>query len=416
MDMRAGGLGNGFGVVSGSLGSWGPPGFYGRAALVNLHSDAESVNEAIDSFLSKINFQTEEEARAPENVPKVKQAFIEFFHEAGLPLSELSFENLLGEKIREFEFRADGVTPNWYHELREVLLVLSLIRTGKLPLQVINSVGGLDALISGVLRHDSWEDFGKTPLRIYAALEKAFNDWSDKIYIDEEELLLLQKRAARISQMVDLATRKVPVIGEFGEILFTPKGKILKVDRFPNLDIYHEKQLPDPFAILNKYVDSVEGMSTRPGVGRFDIDDNIKYAKERRELYTDRELKAADHWPGFKDAFCAVDSMLGVTLKILETVNEHYKNPSSLIANRRPIDISKYLPDAADAFAPLPPAFRSDMIMIRRLENMARRELALGDMRMACILEHEIYPSMIPMIGDRRGTCLNEGHDSGYHL
>ena len=135
--------------------------------------------KAFDELTAKINFASEAETILPENVEVTKQAFIEFLHKIDAPLARWSFEELLKEKSGKHEFRADGKVPNWYHEFRNCLANMSKIRDGVRRFGDVEEEGGLDVFLAAILRHDSWEDFGKSPAKIIAGYDKRIAKYPD---------------------------------------------------------------------------------------------------------------------------------------------------------------------------------------------------------------------------------------------
>lgn len=376
---------------------------------------------AIDWLFEQINFSSTKEAIKPENAEKTKIVFETFLKATNLGCSSKAFNALLNEKSGEHAFRKDGVTPNWYHEFREVLHLLAALKEDLITIDDLNDAtathkkskhlpyGGLDIAISAILHHDSWEDFAKWPNKIAAALGHA------------KETMRENSRLFQISLVINLLSRKIPVINnKTGEMKRNKDGKTIKIDRFLGHDSplksYYDLHIRHILAVLGKYYDSIEGTSTRIGAsGKFNIESNIKYAKEKRALYTGRETEAIKRYPNFENALRTADGMLAVTVGILERVNDCYKGITK-VHNSDLFNIARFIPAALDGYRSLPLAFRPDYIMIEQLEDKARAELGLGDDRLANLLENNIYRLIAPLIGDRRGTLLPQGPDSASHL
>ncbi len=436
-------------------------------------TDKEKLFAALDRFFAAINFQTEAESIRPENVAKTKAAFETLIQEMDWKLVGLNFKALLKEKSGDKEFRDDGETPNWYHEFRAVITDLDFLRSDLMMEQDINKWGGIETKLSADLRHDSGEDFGHGKQHIYAELEKAVHiayntdGITDPAVIEahEKKILFARHRAVGISSIVDMMTRKDPVYDpDTGQIKVLPNGKKERAVRFDgDMNAYFNQLFGHPFAGAGKQMDTIEGISTRiipskflqdiPGMqkgtaiekliagqehfagGRkFSKDDNIRYADEKRRHYgraaVDKML--SQKYPELRHVFKTLDCMAGVTLVILETVNDYFAHDPSLnprLAN--PMSIERYLPQVRANYLHTPPAFRADHIMVERLETIAKTCLEkanemkeagkhltregnrafIGLYRMAEVLENIIYPAMIPLIGDRRGTLLeNRGH------
>ena len=440
-----------------------------RAAL----TDQKKLYGALDRFFAAINFQTEAESIRPENVAKAKAAFETLIQEMDWKLVGLNFKALLKEKSGDKEFRDDGVTPNWYHEFRAVITDLDFLRSGLMTEETLFPVGGIETKLSADLRHDSGEDFGHGKHHIYAENEKgvleAFNTdgITDPATLAEytDKVKLYRQRAVKIANIVDMMTRKDPIYDpDTGQIKVLPNGKKERVARFfGDMNAYFNQLFGHPFAGAGKQMDTIEGISTRiipskflqdiPGMqkgtaiekliagqehfagGRkFSNDDNIRYADEKRRHYGRAAIEhmLSHKYPELRDVFKTLDCMAGVTLVMLETINDYFAHDPSL--NPRlghPMSIERYIAHVKTNYLYTPPAFRADHIMVERLETIAKACLEkanemkeagkhltregnrafIGLYRMAEVLENIIYPAMIPLIGDRRGTLLeNRGH------
>ncbi len=406
---------------------------------------------AIDNLFSKINFQTEAETLEPENIAKTEAAFLEFLDEMRWPLGKVSFSELMKEKSGDFALRDDGKTPSWYHELSEIMIFLALVKSGKIDEAILDKYGGAEVMISAQLRHDSWEDHGKTPMEIYAELEHDLDEAQRTGAITKEQEYVLQRKAAGVAEIVKLMTRKVPVradqvlpekkwpfnlswvsniiekmpllsrfnfasaplVDKQGFVLKT-NGKRLKVDRFGgDLNQYHEGQIRNPMAAMAKIIDSICGADSRimpdflermhDDSKKFSVADNVKYAKERRAHYSGYPYakEANDKNPVFADAFLSMDSILGIIVSSLETVNHYFdKNNRDNPYGARPADIDRYVGPAREALSCLPAGWRPDVLMLERLEHVAQQE---GENSMAkAILNFALYPAFAPLIGEDR--------------
>lgn len=374
-----------------------------------------SLNDKIDDLLAAINFQTEEETLLPENVETIKIAFENFLKAADWPMAAASFQELLKEKSGKHAFRKDGKTPDWFHEFQNVLCYLVRIKAGLLRPEELNRFGGPEVGVSIALRHDSWEDFGKSPMQIYAPLEKLFHDLMDQDQVTENEGQSLRHKAVVVSQGVDLLTRQVPRICDDGSFARTDTGKLIKDERYGgDMNLYVNALLGNPHSVLVKFDDAIWGMATRIGVNSFSIQDNKKYARERRGIFGRRQTdtQAVQKWPFLKEAIPATDGMLGILLVVMETINDydsdHRQNPE----NAFPIRIQQYLPQAMSGYRHLPHAFRPDLVLIGRLEARAVREP-----RIRALLDKAIYPAILahypqdclPKALDERLSCTAMG-------
>lgn len=305
--------------------------------------------DAIDRLLDRISFETEAETVDPLNITATEQAFRDFLGEMNWPLAQISFNELIDEKSGDYSMRDDGDTPSWYHEFSEVLIFIALVRSGKIPEDVLDS-DGAEVMISSILRHDSWEDHGKTPSDIYKEFERDLYDHLRANNPDEEviegealqEEYMTRNRASTVANVVDAMTRKVPVTKEEYEAqhgislnpqpsrmdvfrsmasqvpvvatLFNlkqkpaygfddegfvtkPNGKRLKVDRYDgDMNRYHKTQIQNPFAAMGKIIDSICGVDSRimpDYLDRKDDDDakfstqsNIDYVSNRRAHFS----------------------------------------------------------------------------------------------------------------------------------
>lgn len=338
-------------------------------------------------------FNTEEELRAPENVAVLKAAFQQFLQDAQLQIAPWAFDILLQDKSGEDYFRKDGITPNWHHELKIIVSLLGLISSGKLSEEAIEKYGGLDVLITAALWHDKSEDFGPESAKLEEFILKKFP--------------FQRAEAHQIGKIVGLCSHKEVVMEGDG---ITPKrdenGVIVTRRVHNDMKDFYEGHLQDPFAVLIKYADSIEGASTRPGVARFNTEKNRRYYNDRFHFYLDWQNRTGDEFPDLRPAFLSLDGQLGVALQILDAVTLYEEKPHLDPASAKPIDVLGYTLNAQVGFQYVPNVMRPDMTIIHRYE-----QLAASDPRLAMVLERAIYPSVITLIGDRRGTLLSHTQD-----
>jgi hypothetical protein len=358
--------------------------------------------DAIDRLMGRIDFDSTAESILPQSAARAQRAFTEFLKESGLHLSLWSLDVLMTEeKVGKYAFRKDDITPNWYHEFRQTLMFLSLIRSGTLPLEEVEDWGGVDGMITGLLRHDSLEDFGKTREEIVKNLQEQIDrldvlEKPDPVYIQD-----LHHKCISAVKIVDRMSRKTSVLRADRKPLIKD-GNFVRKDRFDgDLNRYFERLHGNPLAGLGKYFDSIEGMSTRVGVKSFDALKDLLYANERRYFFgvvaTDRAL--IGRFPLFKEAVKSADFMLGITLVTMETINHFNMNPTARPDSAFPMDIERYMPRGLDAFRFIPPAFRPDCVMIERLRAVAEETAKQGDLRLKNILENAILPALTPYRG-----------------
>ena len=367
----------------------------------------------IDTLLKAVDFETEEETLTPQNIESTKAAFKDFLQAADLPLSQFAFDDILRENQGPNEYRGDGKVPNWYHFFRQVLPKLSVIKAGLISEQVLNANGGLDTLIAATLYHDSWEDHGQNPTDIFSKLQKYIDQLAKADFVDAQREYNMQHQAAAIGWIVDLCTRKTPLLDAKGNFIVT-NGKTQKEDRFGgDLNMYYNNHLEHPFAPWIKWDDTSEGTSTRlfqdtferGNEDKFSVASNLKYATKVRSFYSRRanDALAIAKWPEFKNVFESADSMLGINLVILETMNDYAADQNLRPSNAQPANIALYLPDAWAGYRYVPLGWRSDRIQTDRIEGLAA-QLKTEDgketnkpkryPRIGGVLEHVIYPAM----------------------
>lgn len=383
------------------------------SGVARHRKDTAHLNAALDSFFAQIDFETEAESLKPENVETAKNAFKTFLRDMEWSAVEYSFDELLTEKSGDHATRKNPDVPNWYHEFRQILPVLSMMRSGIYTHQNLDAQGGIEAFLVAKLRHDSYEDYGKTPTALYAALEKSAHQKNEQGELSDDKLLMVRNQYALASEVVKLVSKKTKMnyIDEEGA-LQTREQDFYKQDS----NQFYLNMLRHYFAFELKMGDSIEGVSTRYYEAQFfdhkgglTIDKNLKYAREKRNLYAHIAMDemAIEKWPDMEPAIKSLDSMLGINMTIFEIINNYYDPAQSLNARyAQPMRIKQYLDEALDAYEHVPKGFRPDHIQIENLENIARKEIECGTFKMAEILEHAIYPAMIPLIGDRRGSLL----------
>jgi len=334
-------------------------------------------NKAYDALLQEISFASEAEAIKPENAQKTKEAFHTFLDKMGWHLGKWCFDELLTQKTGEFEFRADEKTPNWYHEFRECLYFLNFVRSGLLREKDIARDGGVETGISILLLHDSWEDLGKDQRQIFKPLDEKIKLLRQQGIITDQQQFHMITQSAQTAEGMDYLTRKTPVIGPDGEFVRKRNGKFVKIDRFGgNIMEYYNQLFRSALTAIAKPLDGVEGMCTRIGVMSWSVDDDRKYANERRMLYgrMGYDKLAVEQYPFLKKAVQAADHMLGTLLVGMETVNDFAPGgPGGNPATARPIDVERYWA-APRAFQRIPAAFHPIYIFTERLYDKARRD------------------------------------------
>lgn len=383
-------------------------------------------DKVFDTLLDTINFTSEKEAVLPENIEKTKEAFLKFFDDMvaidpmwNMPL--WSFEELLKEKSGEFYYRADGRVPNWYHEMRNFLIVGSAYREGLIEDIEYSKWGGFAVTAAIIMRHDSWEDLGKEPITIYAALERNIHKFMDEYdtYKDEPNIgdigYQMRQESVRTTDTINLLTRKFPVVNESGGYDKKPNGKLVKTPRFGgNLHVYFDGAAKTPHFGLVKWPDSVEGMATR--LGAFTATEDQQYLDERMHYFWERDLdkEAINAFPFMKNAIEAFDGLLGILIRHNKNMLWYMKDDNNP-AHARSLDVEKYMPQSAFANR-LGPAWNPVSIMLEREEDAARVET---DGRRRMILDQSDYPALaqyFPMPHNYSPTTLPPRKEYGPFL
>lgn len=439
-----------------------------------VSTEDHSLTDAIDRLLHTIDFETELETIEADNIEKTKQAFLDFLDEMNWPLAKAGFSELLDEKSGKYAMRDSGDTPSWYHEFSEILIFLALVRSGKIPKDILDS-DGAEVMVTSFLRHDSWEDHGKNPSIIYSELERDLYKELEKRgedYLDEDNFeLRTRHRATTVANVVDASTRKTPITAKQYEAKYgvdllaapspadkfraiasqipvvsyvfniqqkpaygvdeegfvtKPNGKRLKEDRYGgDMNTYHKTQIQNAFAAIVKLTDSICGGDSRimrDYLDRKDDDDkkfstqsNIDWVSDRRAHFSGYPYAktAADQHPEFAEAFAALDAILGIEVRSLENVNHYYAKGNNDNPYRAlPLDIDDWVDPAREVLEVLPNGWRPDTLFLERLEAVAEQEYECSNgthSQAMAILNHSLYPSYAPLIGeDRRAEDVIE--------
>ncbi|MEM9468999.1 MAG: hypothetical protein AAF988_02445 [Pseudomonadota bacterium] len=334
---------------------------------------------SINLFLEICSDLTIEDSRTEEGVRHIVGAFTTLLEENRCFNSLNNLPVLLEEKGEQDAWRADGITPNLLHEIRNVAHGLSFISTRCLPMRQYLKHGGLDADISARLRHDSIEDKGKRKSSdIYAGMERALEELSQEGLLDEAEHYCKRMEATIAVELIDRMTRKDAAIDPSnGRIIFDEeKGKVKKVVRFDGDEqAYFDRLLTMPLAILIKYSDRIENVGTRLGVDRFSIEKNREYAEKTRFIYGVQQFinRALEKWPEFKYAIQASDDMLGIQLRILEACNRYLSDPDLRPDRSFPVTFDEYAPNGLYPYSNLPEIFHPLSVALESIERHAKK-------------------------------------------
>lgn len=353
----------------------------GLEPLSYKYSVPPATEAAIDRFFSSISDLTVESSNDPENAERVIENFEQLLRDLKLYNSLHSLKVLKQEKGEKDPLRANGKTPNIFHEIRNCAHILGMIKNGKIEMDAYEKVGGLDADLPARLRHDSIEDKAKTRTEIYAGMEKNLHTLFENGEIDEETEFIHRIKASIAANNINYMTRKdaeLEVIDDnqtqesYAIIKKNNNGKIQKLLRFGgDVHEYFISMLQSPLALLPKYSDRIENVGTRYGIDIFTLEKNHKYARETRHIYGtfnfDERAKAM--WPAFRKAIRASDAMLGIQLRVLEGINQIKEN--GLPNKNVPFSyrFNKYLPHALSAYDGIPECLHPISIMLDSLSS-----------------------------------------------
>ncbi len=366
--------------------------------------DRNRLFASIDQLMEALNFESTRASLTRDNELKAHHAFKDFLDENRFFLAAKSLEVLLDEeKFGDHAFRRDKETPNWYHELRQILTFMALVRSETLSLEDLAPYGSMDVMLAAILRHDSLEDFAKTHKEITQALYERVQELDEQGTINRAEVKVLNNKVPMIVDIADRMSRKIAVLDDSGFPQKDVTGKYKYDRRFDgDMNQYLGNLIAHPLAGLAKYLDSIEGTSTPTRIDSFSpahLDQRRDYADERRQLFgrtaTDGLLMKA--FPVFKKSIKAVDALLGVNLVILETLNYYQRNPINKPANAPAIDIARYMKkDKLKPFQHIPPAFRADCIFLERLHETSEAYLSKDDRWFRDFLYCAILPAVKP--------------------
>ncbi|MBN8520607.1 MAG: hypothetical protein J0L77_01745 [Alphaproteobacteria bacterium] len=360
--------------------------------------------ESIDQLMTALDFESTRASLTRDNELNALNAFRDFIGENRFFLSQKSLEVLLEEeKMGEYSLRRDKETPNWYHELRQILTFVALVRSETLSLKELAPYGGMDVMVAAILRHDSLEDFAKTHHEITQALYERVQELKDQGVINQDEFKTLNNQVPLIIDIADRMSRKIAVLDENRFPKKDTTGKHIYSRRFDgDMNQYLGNLIAHPLACLAKYLDSIEGTSTPTRIDSFSpahLDQRRDYADERRQLFgrTATDALLMNAFPAFKKSIKAVDALLGVNLVIMETLNYYQRNPINKPSNAPAIDIARYMKkDRLKPFQHIPPAFRADCIFLERLHETSNAFLAKKDNWFRDILFCAILPAFKP--------------------
>lgn len=356
-----------------------------ESGLSPNHSIPDDLKQDITEFFDSVRHMTIEDSCSETGLEHIKNSFKKFLTSPRCWNALFSFEELCAEKTGRFSFRADKSTPNILHEIRNCAHSLGLLVRGFIPYEDYLRQGGLDADMTGRIRHDSIEDFGESYRSLYTRMEKHIHALD--LPADETHHKLFQANLG--ASNADIMSRKDAKRTVTGKIM-RRFDKIVKIERYGgDSGVYFRKLLDHPMALFGKYADRTENVATRHGVPRFSAKSNRTYARETREIYglEAHDDIACERWPAFADAIRSADDMLGVNLLILEGTNKYKSNKALRPEQAHPFRLERYLPNALIPYQDLPAVFHPVSIHLHMLE----REVS-DDPRMRVIIDNLIAP------------------------
>lgn len=387
--------------------------------------------EAIKTFLATITSEPDTEIGSiqPEHVEKRINAFIELCQEMKWEGVLYDFRELLREKSNQYFFRKNGIVPNWYHEFRFILPILSTLLSDPKSFGYYEKYAGLQSLLCTALRHDSKEDFGKTMAGLYAPHEKRINEDHDTGRINDETFHRQCAQMASFAHSVDLLshktkrleeiepTKKPPVIHRLFRfagsrrnnepdspyLLDKSTGQKIplgyKTHHFysEHVNDFYMGTLNTASAYIVKCLDTIDGSTTR-FLASFSMGQNLDYARLKRNMYSHNNMveTAKKNWPELSDIFDSLDCTMGMSVEILEYVGSVYDRGSKInLDSLQPINIDRFLKKAGYIYQYVPKSDNPLRVMIEQMERAAQIELEQTPPKftMANILERSIFPA-----------------------
>lgn len=371
-----------------------------------------------DSIKTKVNialllnnlsiYQTENDTRTAEAQSRIRDSFEIFLRAQGYLQAEEDFAQLLEEKSGKRQFRKDGITPAFYHELEPILEILDLVRQDYITLDVLEEYGGLEVAICTHLRHDSIEDFAIT-FEDFAKSRSSHIDSLANMVGHQPSVFepgYAQKQrdmSNRIVENIRLMTRKVAEKNPDGSIKTDSSGKIVKRALFSSTTDYMQKMLnakdtANPVPYLLKLGDGRNNLSSLLNVPGITPEARKKYCDERHEMYGPLQgmnEKAQRKWPEVAEAISILDTGMGIVMYmnygVLHHVDQFKGNHDDTIPE---MGLERYF-EHAFKLTGLPRAFNSIYRQIDRMELRAQTEPRmrkfLGEAVYPCLGEHRNY-------------------------
>lgn len=357
-------------------------------------------------------YYTKASVNTPEAEADIQKKFREFLIGCEFRISQYDFDDLLEESKQKP--RDDG-TAGWHHQLSQILMFLSKVEDGTIPLENLGQYGGLETAIRTILRHDSIEDFG-TNFKTFKSFQK------QRIQKDRDSLTpynnsdeahkVLQRQGENLNQLMNnlrLLTKKVAILDKEGKPQYYADGRMKKKSLFKTTMAYIQNMLhkksANPVAWMIKTFDGTHNLSTMLGALKFTAVRRLKYCNEREDMYGGRNSlpeKAAKKWSKFSDVIRQSDNLMGAVLYInfgfLEYVDQKDAYPDDNTKHKKgdPIyesGVGKYI-DGALSFN-IPRAFNPLHILLDDIKNIAENSPdELKRKRAQLFLEKSIKPAL----------------------
>lgn len=274
---------------------------------------------------------TSEEA-VQENHEELYNKISAYLKSQGYVLADICLEYLRDKK--KGEFRKDNITPDYIHELRQVSAAIMAIENGLVPKN--SELGSAELLVCACLVHDLGEDFNISFQELYNHLVITLRHNS----LENDENV---DKALRVSQIMELMTMdrvyeipesetddefKTRIIKKLSPFEIAVPDPVIRIEDEDGVrkatvsrcdlewNAYIDMMQRDPFAILAKFLDRNEGLSTRIGIGSLTgydrYLDRTELAFSRRDTSADMQRK----YPALERAFEYFDAMTGTLYAI----------------------------------------------------------------------------------------------------
>lgn len=317
---------------------------------------------AIDTLMQELScYQTEDEIQDFATASHIQNLFDSFLGKCDFQMARWDFSKLIKETHEEL--RDDG-TLVWYHHLSPILLFLSKVRDGTIPLDALEEHGGLEVVLRTHLRHDSLEDMVLKPQTFGQAMSDAV--YKNDVFSSarkEEEL----RGNALVYRYVSLMSKKHVMLNKNGKIKVDAKtGEVIRKTLFLDTRSYfynmleHRDASPIPFILKQGDAGNNQATLDTP---KFPPAKRLKKCNELEDMYGGRHGfsdLAMDKWPEFAKAIKDFDALLGTLVYLnfgdLEYVELAYPDNDTKFKEGGKIyqsgGIPRYLDDAMNFKVP----------------------------------------------------------------